>query len=306
MAILILMPGRDTSELIGQLRTFEPDVDVRVWPEVGDETDIEFAIVWKHPHGLLQQFPNLKAISSYGAGVDFILGDPGLPEKIPIARVVDPTLIQDVALYVVSVVLNHKRRLAEYHSNQSQKKWMPFPEHPMNTVGILGLGHIGKKIAENFACLGFDVLGWDRKRRQIQNIRWFGENQMDELLSRTDYLICCLPLTSKTKDILNEKTFSKLKQGAYIINVARGDHLVEEDLIKAIEAGQVSGACLDVFRTEPLPENHPFWNHPTITVTPHIAGITNPQSAATQLYENYRRVKAGKRPVHTIDKKQGY
>lgn len=307
MALLILMPGRDSSELVTRLQSIQPDIDVRVWPEEGEKSEIDFAVTWKHPPGELKNYPNLKAISSYGAGVDHILRDPYLPKNVPIARIIDEKLIHDVKEYVIAVVLAHRRHLAPYRENQKVKKWAPIPMNQANTIGILGLGQIGGNIAESFIQLGFNVCGWDRKSKKIQGVQLFqGEEQLDQLLSITDYLICSLPLTPETRNILNEKTFSKLKKNAYVINVGRGEHLVEEDLIKTIEKGRISGACLDVFRSEPLPTDHPFWSHPRITVTPHIAGITDPNAVVSQIFENYQRIKNGKELINTIDIQLGF
>jgi glyoxylate/hydroxypyruvate reductase A len=307
MALLILMPGRDSSELVSRLRSIQPNIDVRVWPEDGEKSEIDFAVTWKHPPGELKNYPNLKAISSYGAGVDHIISDPYLPKNIPIARIIDEKLIHDVKEYVIAVVLSHRRHLAAYWENQKVKKWSPLQMNQANTIGILGLGQIGGHIAESFIQLGFHVCGWDQKPKQIQGVQLFqGAEQLDQLLSIVDYLICSLPLTPETRNILNEKTFGKLKKNAYVINVGRGEHLVEEDLIKAIEKDRVSGACLDVFRSEPLQTDHPFWSHPKITVTPHIAGITDPNAVASQIFENYQRITKGKEPIHTIDIQLGF
>ena len=307
MAFLILTPNRNASKLVSKLKSMQPDIDIRVWPEVGEPSEIDFVVTWKHPPGELKKYPNLKAISSYGAGVDHLLKDPDLPDHIPITRIVDKKLVHDLKEFVIAVVLNHKRFLDAYKKNQSIKHWAPIPMNPKKTVGILGLGQIGSKIAEGFVHLDFHVCGWDRIPKPIQSVECYqGNEQLDQLLSLVDYLICSLPLTPLTKNILNSTTFNKLKRGAYIINIARGDHLVEEDLLKAIEDGQVSGACLDVFGTEPLPPDHPFWEHPKITITPHIAGITDPESVAVQLFENYQRVQKGVELLNTIDIQLGF
>ena len=307
MALLLLMPNRDTSRLIAHIRSKMPDIDLRVWPETGNESDISFVVTWNHPSGELGRFPCLKAISSFGAGVDHILRDPALPKNIPIARIIDENLIHDLTEYVIAVILSDKRYLDDYRAKQQDKSWSPLPMFREKSVGIMGLGRIGGSIAAAFARMDFVVYGWDIAPKKIADVHFFeGNEELSEFLRKVDYLVCCLALTPKTKDILNKKLFGRLKRGAYIINVGRGDHLVEEDLLQAIDEGHLSGACLDVFRTEPLPPDHPFWSHPKITVTPHIAALTDPESAAEQIVNNYKRVKEGKEPLNTIDIEFGF
>ena len=306
MALLLLMPGRDTSKLAAHIKTMRPDIDLRIWPETGNESDIDFTVTWNHPPGILNRFPNLLAISSYGAGVDHILSDPNLPRNVPILRIIDDKLVHDLREFVIAVVLNHKRSLAGYRENQKIKQWAPIPMERKKTIGVLGLGRIGGEIAAGFAFLGFRTCGWDHKPKQLPGVEYFSEERLDDLLGIVDYLICCLPLTPDTKHLLNENVFRRLKRGAYVINVGRGDHLLEDDLLKAIDEGDVSGACLDVFQTEPLPQDHPFWAHPKITVTPHIASLTDPESAARQIIENYQRLQNGKNLLNVINIHLGY
>ncbi len=306
MALAILMPGRDTTKLVRQLKQIEPDIDVRVWPDIGDEADIVYAILWKHPPGALSGFPNLGTVSSFGAGVDFILADPDLPAGVTVTRVVDDKLIHDMMLYTVSVVLERKRCLMAYRDLQNQGQWKPLPEADIETIGILGLGHIGGRMARGFADLGFRVLGWDRQSKKVDGVETFASHQMDDMLGQADCLICCLPLTDETRGILNADLFGKMKRGAFLINVARGGHLKEEDLIAVLDSGHLSGACLDVFSQEPLPADHPFWTHPKITITPHIAGITDPESAVRQLHENYRRTQSGQPLLNPVDRNLGF
>jgi len=174
-------------------------------------------------------------------------------------------------------------------------------------VGIMGLGHLGSDAARKLHALGFPVSGWSRTPKSIDGVTGFaGEGDLDTFLSGADILICLLPLTSATQGILNCRTLSKLPAGAYLINAARGEHLMEGDLIAALESGHLSGACLDVFREEPLPESHPFWSHPQVTVTPHVASLTYPRDVAPQIVANYHRVRAGQLPWNIVDLKRGY
>jgi glyoxylate/hydroxypyruvate reductase A len=181
------------------------------------------------------------------------------------------------------------------------------PDTGATRIGILGLGEIGAPIAHLFAQLGFGVAGWSRTEKKIAGVESFcGEAGLPGLLARTDILVCLLPLTPETENILDKTAFAALPKGAYLINPARGLHVVEEDLLAAIEAGHLSGAALDVFHTEPLPKDHPFWAHPKIRITPHIAGITNPATAVAQVAENIRRVRAGREPLNLVDRTRGY
>ena len=174
-------------------------------------------------------------------------------------------------------------------------------------VGILGLGQLGADAAQRLTALGFNVAGWSRSRKTLDKIAsYWGGDQLGAFLSRTDILICLLPLTPDTRDILNAELFSGLRPGAFLVNPARGEHLVEDDLLAALDGGRLGGACLDVFRTEPLPPGHPFWTHPKITITPHVASLTNPAAVAPGIYANYQRVLAGQAPLYTIDPTRGY
>jgi glyoxylate/hydroxypyruvate reductase A len=309
MAMLWMAPKLKSDSWIKHLRALDPGLDVRVWPATGAADEIEFILCWKHPLGELKKFPNLKCIASLGFGVDHILKDPDLPPGVPIARLVDEFMIEAMSEYILAAVLYHTRRFDLFRQDQSQKKWQarrPLP--PQNVrVGIMGLGHLGADAAQKLRLLGFQVSGWSRTPKPVEGLSaWAGPEALEEFLARTDVLVCLLPLTRATRGILNKRTFARLPAGAYIINAARGEHLVEEDLLSALDSGHLSGACLDVFREEPLPGSHPFWNHPRITMTPHSASLTVPKTVAPQLVENYRRVRSGLAPLHVIDIQKGY
>jgi glyoxylate/hydroxypyruvate reductase A len=280
-----------------------------VWPAGGDPEDVEFALAWRHPHGELRRFPNLKCIASIGAGVDNILSDPDLPAGVPITRIVDVSVARSMSEYVVMSVLNYCRHTRFFMDREAEEGWQPIIPRlaEKETIGILGLGQLGLDAARKLMALGFKVAGWRRSDQLLDGIATFcGRDQFAAFLAESRILINMLPLTPETKNILNRNTFGHLPQGAYLINVARGRHLVEADLLAAIASGQLSGACLDVFRTEPLPQKHPFWQQPAITVTPHIASLTNPAAVIPQIMDNYRRVKAGQPVLHRVDPKRGY
>ncbi len=309
MALLIITPGRNALRWQRELQRIDSKLDIRIWPDTGAPKEIEFAFAWNHPAGELQKYPNLKCIASLGAGVDHILQDPDLPENVFVTRVVDPLLTRSMSEYIVLTVLNRRRNFCVYREKQQKKKWHlePIVEFSRCNIGIMGLGEIGKSAAKRLTEFSFRVFGWSRTPKQIPKITTcYGNHQFMQFLHRSHILICLLPLTPLTKDILNQSTFDNLPEGAYVINVARGEHLVEHDLLQAIETGKLSGACLDVFRQEPLPKKHPFRRHPKIIVTPHIAGITAPESVAGQVVENYTRVQMGEPPLHRVNLQRGY
>jgi glyoxylate/hydroxypyruvate reductase A len=309
MSLLFLAPELKAQSWIKHLRNQDPDLDLRVWPDVGPPEDVLFVLSWKHPRGEMKKFPRLRCIASLGFGVDHILRDPDLPAGVAVTRIVDAGMVAAMSAYVLTAVLAHIRQFDLYCRDQAHGTWKPrIPrDHRQARVGIMGLGHLGADAARKLHGLGFPVFGWSRTAKTIEGVASFaGDDALDDFLSQADVLICLLPLTPATQGILNHWTFSKLPAGAYLINVARGEHLVEEDLLAALDSGHLSGACLDVFRQEPLPESHPFWGHPLVTVTPHVASLTYPRDVAPQIVANYHRVRAGQAPLHAVDLARGY
>lgn len=286
-----------------------PDLELRFWPKVGDARDIEFALVWNMPPGVLKIFPNLRAIFSLGAGIDHLFADPELPKSVPICRVIDRNLTQRMTEYVVLHVLRHHRRQPEYDALQRAGEWRELytPTAAERAVGIMGLGELGSDAARKLAAIGFKMAGWSRAPKSVAGVESFhGPRGLVPFLRRTEILVCLLPLTRETQGILCRRLFEALPKGAAIINAARGGHLVEEDLLAALEAGQIAYATLDVFQEEPLPPAHPFWRHPRVTVTPHIASITDPRTVADLVAENVRRHRAGEALLHVVDPELGY
>ena len=292
-----------------ELKERMPDVEVRRWPEVGDRAEIEYALVWKMPPGELARFPNLRFIFSLGAGVDHLFADPALPKTVPICRVVDKYLTERMTEYVVLHVLRYHRRQPELDELQRRAVWdeLYSPTASERRVGIMGLGELGKDSARVLAALGFKVAGWSRSPKAIPGVESFcGEEGRAAFLARSEFLVCLLPLTPATEGILNASLFAGLPKGAVLINAARGGHLVEEDLIPALDAGQLAYAALDVYREEPLPPAHPFWRHPRITISPHIASLTDPRTISALVAENVRRSRAGEPLLYTVDARLGY
>ena len=309
MSILFIAPKLKPDSWLKHMRAQDSGLDLRVWPDVGRPEDILLALSWKHPHGELAKFPQLKCIASLGFGVDHVLSDPALPRGVPVTRIVDPGMIRGMSEYVIAAVLNHTRQFTLYRRDQTAGVWKArVPRHPQDVrVGIMGLGHLGADAAGKLRALGFPVSGWSRTPKAVDGIRSFaGAETLARFLAQTDILVCLLPLTDATCGILNRDTLAHLPADAYVINAARGEHVVEEDLLAALEAGRLAGACLDVFRTEPLPAGHPFWTHPRVTITPHIASLTFPRDVAPQLVESYRRVRSGQPPLHVVDAGRGY
>lgn len=307
MALLIIMPDKDASALVNALNKIAPDLDIRLWPDVQDKDDIDYAIVWNHPAGELRKYPNLKVVASYGAGVDHIFKDTNLPPNIIITRLTDDSLQQQMAEYVAGVILNQRIRLTEYREYQAASIWSPRAQRAENNVCILGLGNIGQKVAQYLAALNFNVSGWSQSPKNITNVTAFhGENALHDAVIDADYIVCLLPLTPKTENILDHNFFSKVKKGAYLINVGRGQHLNEDHLLEAIYHGQIRGACLDVFTTEPLPDDHTFWKHPKITITPHCASMTDLKQATEQLYNNYVNMKNNRPLANQVNPAKGY
>ncbi len=307
---LVLKCGRDErAEWRGELHRLLPDMEVRPWHQAGDPDDIEFALVWKPDAGELRRFANLRAIFSLGAGVDHIMNDPDLPPGVPVVRLIDPELTRQMSAYVVLSALYLHRRMPAYAAAQKDGRWRPLPAPDTRScgVGIMGLGVLGSDAAEKLRPFGLPLLGWSRRPKDFEGVRCFhGAPGLAPFLAETGILVCLLALTPETKGILNAKTFASLPRGAGVINCARGGHLVDEDLIEALDSGHLSGAVLDVFDPEPLPEDHPFWRHPQITLTPHVASLTLVHSAAIIIAENIRRMRKGEAPLAIADPKAGY
>lgn len=292
-----------------ELKSRVPNLEIRVWPDVGDVDEIDVALVWRPPRGDLMRYPNLRAILNIGAGVDYLLADPDLPEGVPIARMVDPGLTLQMSTYILHSVIRHHRRMDTFDQCQREAAWCY--ERALDNgacrVGVMGLGVLGSDAACRLRDLGFRVAGWSRTPRRIEGIDCHaGHDRLFPFLSGCRILVCLLPQTPHTESILNATVFGALPQGAYIVNTSRGALLVEDDLLAAIDSGHLAGATLDVFRTEPLPPDHVFWRHPRIHVTPHIASNTNPASAASQVAENIRRATQGLPLLHEVDRAMGY
>ena len=309
MALLFRSTVDSAARWQAQLTRLTQELEVRVWPEIGDPAAIDYALVWRPEPGFLASLPNLKLILSLGAGVDHLLGDPRLPLHLPILRLVDPHMTDAMSEYVVLQVLRLHRRDLDYRNQQGAGVWRELDQQNagQRRVGILGLGELGQDAAKKLKALGFDVAGWSRSEKAVEGVRSYaGAAGLAPLLGRSEIIVCLLPLTAETEGILNKRTLALLPKGAALVNAARGAHLVEEDLLAALASGQISAAVLDVFREEPLPVDHPFWHHPRVVVTPHIAAFTNPATASPIILDNIRRFEEGRPLLNRVDPARGY
>ena len=306
---IAVISDRNPDAWIKALHENQNDIEVEVYPDISNKEKVEYALVWNHPPGVFKEFPNIKVIASMGAGVDHIMRDPELPENVKVTRIVDEQLAKDMAEFVLALVLNKLRNLSLHQHLEQQREWKPKSYQRIEEVkiGIMGMGELGSTVGKKLTENGFSVNGWSNSKKDLDNIKVYaGREELDPFLAESDILICLLPLTPDTENILDKNLFRKLPENAFLINVARGNHLVEKDLIEMIDSEHLSGAALDVFRKEPLPEDHPFWNHPKIQVTPHIASVTKPDSVVSQVLGNYERMKNKEELQNVVDKGRGY
>ena len=303
--------GDGPSAWVAALKAEMPGVDARPALEItGDDlARVDVSISWRLPHGVMARFPNLKLAQSIGAGVDHILEDPQRPTHVPIARLIDPFMAGSMTHHIVLQILRWHRQADKYERFRAEHVW-PMSEafdHRHLHVAILGLGTLGEHLSRALTALEIANTGWTRSPRTVEGVASVsGAAELDALLGRSNVVVCLLPLTDQTEGVLCADLFAKLPKGALLVNVGRGGHLVEEDLIPALESGQLSAAALDVFRQEPLPSDHPFWSDDRIYITPHIAAEVNPPTASIVFAKNIALVRAGKAPTGLVDLDRGY
>ncbi|MFK7857925.1 MAG: 2-hydroxyacid dehydrogenase [Granulosicoccus sp.] len=310
MIIALHMPSAERLEWWAQqLSELLPEYRVLAHSDIEASTDVEIAVVWRPPNGWLATLPNLKLTVSIGAGIDHIVQDPSYPANIPVLKTTGPDMIQRMREYVVLNVLRFHRELPTLVQQQSEQRWKSVitPTAQQRQVGIMGMGGMGTAASKSLVELGFKVRCWSRNSKTINGIQSFsGLEQLENFLEQTEILVCLLPLTEDTKEILCSGLFNQLPKGACLINAARGQHLAEQDLLDALNNGQLSQATLDVFTTEPLPEGHPFWQHPDILVTPHIASLIDPVSGGKIIAANIKRFAQGDMPDGLTEAYKGY
>lgn len=286
-----------------------PSMQFRVWPDHGPLEDIRYGLVWRAPAGLLGRLPNLKAVLVLGAGVDGVLRDPSLPPGVPVLRLLGAGMEAPMAEYAQYAVLHFQRHMDAYPGQQRQGVWkrIPWPLAQDWPIGVMGLGVIGGFVAKRLLSCGYPVAGWTRTPRQLGAVEVYsGMEALPRFLARSRVVINVLPLTPDTVDILDAGAFAAMPRGSYLVNIGRGAHVVDADLISALDSGQLDGAMLDVFREEPLPASHPYWRHPKVIVTPHAAAPTIFPVAQAQVIENVRRLERGEAPMGLVDRTRGY
>lgn len=311
MALLIVNLDKqigNPQEWIDTIARQLPGREVRLWPEVGDPADIEYLAFVQPDFGVLPPLPNLKAMFSRSAGVDGFINHPKIP-KVPLGKMEpsrgDPMMTE----YVVMHVLRLHRDMPRYQQAQAEKDWyrVPIIRPEQRRIGFLGYGVMAKAPALVLKSLEFDVKAWVRRPRENEEIPIFnGDDQLESFLSQTDIAVCLLPLTKETEGIFSARTFAMMPKGAMLVNAGRGKHVVTEDLIAALDSGQLSHAALDAHHPEPLPPESPLWAHPKVTVMPHVARRPTVALLAAAIAENIKRVEAGQSLLQEIDPASGY
>ena len=308
MKVIFYNEGEDAAYWLAGLRAVLPQADFRLW-RPGDNEHADYALVWKAPAEMLAGRTGLKAIFNLAAGVDHLLSMGDALPKVPVIRLEDAGMGVQMAEYATHAVLRHYRRFDEYDKQAATCVWeyLPTPDKSFFAVGIMGMGALGSSVAESMLHFGFPVRGWSRNQKLKTGVQCFaGPERLDDFLDGLQVLICTLPITRETEGLLNHENFRKLAYGAYLINLARGAHLVESDLLDALASGQIAAATLDVFQKEPLPSDHPFWTHPKITITPHIAAATLRDDTVRQVAEKLRAFHRVQLVTGIVDKARGY
>jgi glyoxylate/hydroxypyruvate reductase A len=313
-AILLAVTSWDPRGWDSRFRARAPQRDIRTWPDrVGDPGDVAYVAAWKAPAGLIAGFSNLKAIFSLGAGVDHLLVDPSLP-AVPVVRIVDRDLTMRMSEYVALHVLMHHRGQRRYDAQQRERRWVDHhqPAASEVTVGVMGLGVMGRDALEVLARLGFRLVGWSRSEKAIAGVETFhGKSGLEPFLRRTEILVCLLPHTPATERILNLEAFRCLNRegalhAAFLVNAGRGALQVDADIVAALDQGLLAGATLDVFPTEPLPPDSPLWSHPGVTITPHNAAASDPRALVDLVLGQIDRFERGLPLENVIDRMVGY
>ena len=308
MRILLYTPSKTLAEWRAALERALPEAEVRVW-EPGLAWSADYAAVWYPAAEVLAGQRRLKAIFNLGAGVEALLGQVALPPGVPVIRLEDAGMARQMAEYVIWAVLRYFRRLDAYAAQQAHAEWRVHRplRHADFPVGVMGLGVLGAHVARAVLDLGFPVLGWSREKKEVEGVKRFaGPAELEAFLAGSRALVCMLPLTAGTEGILNRRTLSRLPRGAYVINVARGGLIVDDDLLAALDAGHLAGATLEVFHEEPLPGAHPYWRHPKVLVTPHASALTLFDESAAQVAGKIRRLERGESVTGVVDLARGY
>ncbi len=289
-------------------RSEAPELPLRIWPDIGPPAAIRYLVAWEAPAALLRELPALELLVSTGAGVDQ-LDFEAIPAQLPVMRMVEPGIVDGVVEYATMAVLAAHRDLLTYRQQQSRQHWQPHPLHAaaVRRVGVMGLGVLGTAVLQRLAPFGFTRLGWSRTPKTLDGVETHsGDAQLDAFLARCDVLVLLLPLTPSTRGLLDAARLARLPRGATVVNVGRGALLDSVALLAALDAGHLGSAILDVCDPEPLPATHLFWHHPRVLLTPHVAGMTRPETAARVVIEAIRRYRRGEDPGHLVDRRRHY
>lgn len=309
MRILLHRADGNTGPWVEDFAKALPEAEVIVWKEGVPTPRCDYAVLWSPPSALVPELQHVKAIFLTGAGVDAIMRFNDQLPDVPIIRLGDAGMAIQMAEYVVYALLRYFRRMDEYEVLQSRGEWQQLPQYRREdfAVGVLGTGVLGSRVIEAVRHFGFPVRGWSRTKKQIDGVECFaGNGELGAFLRGTRVLVCMLPLTSETSGILGRENLSRLPQGAYVINVARGAHIDEGSLLSLVQSGHIAGATLDVFAGEPLPSSHPFWHEPRITVTPHISALTLRTESVRQIADKMRALARNEPVADLVDRKLGY
>jgi len=299
----------DPALWIDPLSQAVPGAQVVPWRAGEPAVGAEAAVVWNPPAELFERERGLRVAFNLGAGVDGLFRLPTLPPQLPIVRLEDAGMAVQMAEYAAQALVRASRQFDDYAAQQRERRWLPLPELDRTQwpVGVLGLGVMGARVAQTLAGLDYPVAGWSRSGKAPAGVQAFaGMDALPDFLARTRVLVNTLPLTDETRDLLRRDTLSRLLPGAHLINMGRGQHLVEEDLLALLESGHVAGATLDVFRQEPLPADHPFWTHPRVTVTPHVAALSLRRETIAQVADKIRRFMRGEPVSGQVARQRGY
>lgn len=291
------------------LQAHVPDLETEIWPEIAHPEAMDIAVVWRPPVGMMAALKRLRAVFSLGAGVDHIMALPDLPAQVPVIRLEDAGMAEQMIEYVLYGVLHYHRDFDHYQADRNAGVWQPRPVRRRNQtrIGVLGLGALGTAVAYALRDLGFTVIGWSRILRTLDGIETdAGPESLRAVAGRSDILVVMLPLTDSTRGLLNQQLFDCMPGGSALINCARGELVAEDDLLAALDSGRLRGAFLDVASQEPPPPTHAFWSHPRIELTPHIAAATRMEEACVQIAENLARLKSGRPLLHQIQLARGY
>lgn len=303
---VLICTAKEQDEWCAAMTTCLPEAHVHAGL---DAPACDYAVLWKPPAELFERQRHLKALFSLGAGVNGLLAMPSLPRDIPLVRMEDGGMADQMVEYALYVALREFRRFPDYRRDQPQARWSPQPARARQdfSIGVLGLGVLGAAVARALADFGFSVSGWSRSAKSIASVRCeHGADGLNAVLARSELLMLFLPLTGETENLLDHARLARMPSGAAVVNLSRGELIDDGALLDALDSGHVAGAYLDVFREEPLPADHRFWQHPRVQVTPHVAALTDARVACAQIADKIRRLEAGETISGVVDWSRGY